>query len=219
MKRYYATLSILGALFISCGGHISIINTPIQFNQERKNLTVAYKQIRYGLRDTTVLIRPQMIVIHHTVIPTFEKTIAAFDNPTLPNWRPDLEQVSGLNVSSQYVVDRDGTIHQLMPDNYMARHVIGLNHCAIGIENVGGTEDLPLTRAQLRANKKLVQYLTKKYPIEYLIGHYEYQGFENHPLWLEVSTGYRTQKSDPSQLFMTQLRKATQKLNLKGIPK
>ena len=32
-------------------------------------------------------------------------------------------------------VDRDGTICRLMPETWMARHVIGLNYSAIGIEN------------------------------------------------------------------------------------
>ena len=52
----------------------------------------------------------------------------------------------------------------------MARHVIGLNHCAIGIENVGGTIDTPLTKKQLKANIKLVNYLKQQYPkIDYSI--------------------------------------------------
>lgn len=53
---------------------------------------------------------------------------------------------SALNVSTQFLVDRDGTIFRLLPDTTFARHVIGLNHLAIGIENIG-CDDMPVTQA------------------------------------------------------------------------
>ncbi|HSP13049.1 MAG TPA: peptidoglycan recognition family protein, partial [Salegentibacter sp.] len=100
----------------------------------------------------------------------------------------------------------------------MARHVIGLNHVAIGIENVGGTEETPLTRAQIDANIWLVNYLANKYDIDYLIGHYEYTNFENHPLWREKDSAYRTQKTDPGEDFMKAVRNATRNFNFKPVP-
>ena len=100
----------------------------------------------------------------------------------------------------------------------MARHTIGLNHCAIGIENVGGTEGMPLTTAQLRSNIYLVNYLASKYDIDYVIGHQEYTLFENHSLWLEVDDGYRTEKTDPGMDFVEKVRKATKKFNFKPVP-
>ena len=39
-----------------------------------------------------------------------------------------------LNVGAQFLVGRDGAIWQLMPETALARHAIGLNWCAIGIE-------------------------------------------------------------------------------------
>jgi N-acetyl-anhydromuramyl-L-alanine amidase AmpD len=105
-----------------------------------------------------------------------------------------------------------------MPETTMARHTIGLNHCAIGIENVGGGKDLPLTKAQLKSNIYLVEYLASKYDIEYVIGHQEYTQFEGHPLWLEVDDGYRTTKTDPGMDFMEKVRKATKKYNFKPVP-
>ena len=191
---------------------------PIIFDAQRVELTKEYLKDRYQLERDSITIVPRMIVLHHTVIPTLEKTFEAFNAPTLPNWRPDIENVSGLNVSSQFVVDRDGTIYRLMPETYMARHVIGLNHCAIGVENVGGTPEFPLTKAQVKANIKLVHYLTKKYDIDYLIGHHEYTAFEGHELWLEVDDGYRTKKTDPGDNFMKKVRKATKRLNFKPVP-
>ena len=100
----------------------------------------------------------------------------------------------------------------------MARHTIGLNHCAIGIENVGGTQGLPLTKKQLRSNIYLVNYLASKYDIDYVIGHQEYTLFEGHPLWLEVDDGYRTEKTDPGMDFVEKVRNATKKFNFKPVP-
>ncbi|WP_339652241.1 peptidoglycan recognition family protein [uncultured Maribacter sp.] len=213
---YYFLLIIL---FVSCTTTKTIIEQPITFNDERKILTLEYLENRYGLEQETPQIIPKMIVLHWTVIPTFEKSFEAFNPASLPNWRPDIKDVSGLNVSSQFLVDRDGTIYRLLPETTMARHVIGLNHCAIGVENVGGTDDLPLTKAQLKSNIWLVKYLKDKYDIDYLIGHYEYTLFENHPLWLEKDDGYRTKKTDPGPDFMFKVRKAVKNLEFKELPK
>lgn len=216
--KYNVILFILGLFFLSCSSSKKIVDKPIVFNEEREELSKEYMLKRYGLNQNDATIQPQMIVLHYTVIPTMEKTFEAFNAPTLPDWRPDINTVSGLNVSSQFLVDRDGKIYQLLPETTMARHVIGLNHCAIGVENVGGTPDLPLTEAQIKANIWLVNYLTKKYPIEYLIGHYEYTFFTEHPLWLEKDDSYRTVKEDPGKDFMEKVRKATKNLNFKPLP-
>ena len=217
MKSSILLLGFLCVL-VSCKTTTAIVDRPITFNEEREILTVEYLANRYGLDTESTQIIPKIIVLHWTVIPTFDKSFEAFNTPTLPNWRPDIKDVSGLNVSSQFMVDRDGTIYRLMPETTMARHVIGLNHCAIGIENVGGTDELPLTKAQLRSNIWLVKYLAEKYPIDYLIGHYEYQLFEGHPLWLEKDSGYRTQKTDSGEDFMVAVRKKTKDLNFKELP-
>ncbi|WP_133687976.1 N-acetylmuramoyl-L-alanine amidase [Maribacter spongiicola] len=211
----YFTLYLV---LVSCSSTKTIVEQPITFNEERKILTLEYLQNRYGLDQDSPKIEPKMIVLHWTVIPTFQKSFEAFDPVTLPNWRPDIKNVSGLNVSSQFMVDRDGTIYQLLPETTMARHVIGLNHCAIGVENVGGTEELPLTKAQLKSNIWLVKYLKDEYDIDYLIGHYEYTLFENHPLWLETDEGYRTVKTDPGPEFMENVRKAVKNLDFKELP-
>ncbi len=211
-------LSLLAISAWSCSVKRQIVDIPILFNEQRIELTKEYMAQRYNLKQETTDIVPKMVVLHWTVIPTLEGSFRAFNNPTLPNWRPALENVSGLNVSSHFLVDRDGTIYRLMPETTMARHVIGLNHCAIGIENVGGGKDLPLTKAQLKSNIYLVEYLASKYDIEYVIGHQEYTQFEGHPLWLEVDDGYRTTKTDPGMDFMEKVRKATKKYNFKPVP-
>ncbi|WP_298475265.1 peptidoglycan recognition family protein [uncultured Maribacter sp.] len=217
MNKFLIILNVM--LCFSCTVDYEIIDKPIVFDAQRKELTLEYLKKRYGLIQNTPTITPKMIVLHWTVIPSFVESFEAFYPSKLPNWRPDIKNISGLNVSSQFMIDRDGTIYRLLPETTMARHVIGLNHCAIGIENVGGGENLPLTKEQVKANIWLVNYLKNKYQtIEYLIGHYEYTYFEGTPLWLEKDAAYRTTKTDPGEPFMKEVRKAVQHLNFKPIP-
>jgi len=216
MKRLLVVLIL--ALLLSCSASRKIVDKPIVFNEERNQLTIQYLKDRYGLEQDSPRIVPRMIVLHWTAIPTFEGSFDAFYNEKIPSWRKVVSKASGLNVSSHFLVDQDGTIYSLMPETTMGRHVIGLNHCAIGIENVGGTKDTPLTKAQLKSNIWLVKYLAKKYTIEYVIGHHEYTLFESHELWLEKDEDYRTKKTDPGNEFMTKVRKATNKFEFKPLP-
>lgn len=215
MKYSLILLSLL--LCFSCATQQTIIDKPIHFDQQRDDLTKGYLKERYDISQETTAITPRMIVLHWTEIPTLEASFKAFDPITLPQ-RPDLKAAGSLNVSAHFLVDQDGSIYRLMPETTMARHVIGLNHCAIGIENVGGTPETPLTRAQIKSNIWLVRYLAKKYPIEYLIGHYEYTNFENTALWLEVDDGYRTKKTDPGIIFLNAVKEGTKTLDFKATP-
>ncbi|WP_438862651.1 peptidoglycan recognition protein family protein [Neptunicella sp.] len=195
-----------------------IIQKPILFDQQRKELTLEYMQEHYGIIQDEPTINPTMVTVHWTVIPTFEKTINAFNTATLPAARSKISTAGALNVSSQFVIDRDGTIYQLMPETTMARHVIGLNYTAIGIENIADGNSLPMTDAQLEANTKLIKYLAKKYPIDYVFGHSEYQRFKGTPLWKEKDDNYLTEKDDPDAAFMQKLRSRLTHLNLKPLP-
>ena len=204
--------------FSSCSS-LKIIDKPITFDEERKQLSIDYLEKRYGIVKSEPIINPQMIVVHWTAIPDFEKSFNAFKNSRLPNSRQDITKASALNVSAQFLVNQNGKIYRLLPENTMARHVIGLNHCAIGIENVGGTANMPLTKKQLKSNIKLIKFLKEKFPeINYVIGHYEYTQFEGHPLWLEIDKGYRTEKTDPGKDFIETIRKSTAFLNWEVVP-
>ena len=214
----YGVLMILICFLLTSCATSRIIDRPIVFDAQREELTRAYKAERYGLEGHSIAIEPRMIVLHWTAIPTLEGSFDAFNDPTIPQWRTLVENAGKLNVSSHFLVARDGTIYRLMPETVMGRHVIGLNHCALGIENVGGTPETTLTKAQLRSNIWLVNHLSKKYKIEYLIGHYEYTQFEGHELWLEKDPAYRTEKEDPGADFMAAVRKATRKWKFKPIP-
>lgn len=195
-----------------------MVSKPIIFNEERNELSLKYMRDHYGIYKGTPEIEPKMIVIHWTEIPTLEKSFNTFNPVKLSGKRTDIQAAGTLNVSAHFLVDRDGVIYRLMPETVMARHVIGLNHVAIGIENVGGTAETPLTKAQLKSNIFLVKYLSKKHPVEYVIGHYEYFLFQDHPFWQEKDNTYRTEKVDPGAAFMESIRSETGSLNFKTLP-
>ena len=116
------------------------------------------------------------------------------------------------------MVDRDGTIYELLPPTRIARHCIGLNHIAIGIENVGDGTKYPITAEQVKANVNLIKALANKYPITHLIGHHEHNAMETHPYFQELNPKYRTTKIDPGNEIMTQIRAGLTELNLEGPP-
>ncbi len=209
-------LALFLQLFIVTAFTIEIIQKPIIFNEKRISLTQEYIKSHYGLTVDKITIIPKIIVIHHTAFSTLQKSFDDFNPITLSQSRSYISKSSALNTSAHYMVDKDGTIYQLMPDNIMARHVIGLNYSSIGIENVGGENHKDnLTHAQLEANIKLIKHLKNKYPhIDYVLAHYEYERFSSHPLWLELDKTYRTKKSDPSIRFMKALRQELKKTNL-----
>ncbi|HEY0673814.1 MAG TPA: peptidoglycan recognition family protein [Longimicrobiales bacterium] len=187
------------------------------FPDERVQLTRDYIREHYGIDAASIDIVPRIVVLHWTAGQSLAGDFNTFVPATLRG-RADIRAASALNVGIQFLVDRDGKIYRLMPETWMARHVIGLNYHAIGIENVGGAQGVDdLTPEQRAANVWLVRYLAKKYPtIEYLIGHHEYRLFEGHPLWLERDPGYRTGKSDPGDAFMNAVRSQVADLGLKG---
>jgi N-acetyl-anhydromuramyl-L-alanine amidase AmpD len=202
-------MRIFYVLFIALDLYaLSIIDKPIIFDEQRLALTQEYVHKHYGLNPHETKITPRIIVIHWTASNDFDASMQRFIRPTLSCDRTDINKASKLNVSAHFMVDRDGKVYRLMDETTMARHIIGLNHCAIGIENVGGEGNANnLTPSQLQANLDLIRYLENKYAtIDYLIGHYEYTNFTKHPLWLEKDNNYRTIKYDPSPSFMQRLR-------------
>ena len=212
-------LLLIGTLYAES---LKIINKPIEFGKNRIEMTKSYIKQHYGKSVNNIEIEPRIILLHWTAELNFARSFARLNPEKLLSDRKDIVKASALNVSSHYMVDRDGTIYRLMPDNWMARHVIGLNYSTIGIENIGGkgnkAEDL--TPAQLKSNIALVHYLKNKYPkIEYLMGHYEYRQMEKTSLWLERDKGYRTVKNDPGKKFMSDVRKAVKPLGLKAPPR
>ena len=197
---------------------LQVIQKPIMYNEERERLSLEYLRERYGIEKDSAIIDPQIIVIHWTAIPDLKKSYETFYPATLSDTRPDIKTAGNLNVSAHFLIDRDGTIYQLLPETTFARHVIGLNHVAIGIENVADGDEYPLTGEQFQANKNLIRYLTAKYDIEYLIGHDQYQNFIGHELWKEKNPDYLTEKNDVGKEFINRLHLELDIKKLKKAP-
>lgn len=196
-----------------------IFERPITYDDARREKTITYRQRHQDPNASDIFIAPKMIVLHHTGGGSLEGTWRYFDRPTVEHRREILARAGDLNVSSHFLVDRDGTIVRLMPETWMARHVIGLNHLAIGVENVGDQELYPLTDAQKTANVALVRHLRARFPaITHLIGHHEYLAFEGHPYFKEREPDDRTPKVDPGSAFMQSVRAELTDLALAGPP-
>ncbi len=196
---------------------LKIVQSPIPFGEERVRLSLEYLEKRHGIVQSQPHIQPRMIVLHYTAQGTAQGTIRYFSSARIEDARSYNSARSPLNVSSHYLVDRDGTVYQLMEDTMFARHAIGLNHCAIGIENVGSDKN-PLTPQQVAANAALIERLASRHRIEYLIGHQEYGQFRTSGLWKETDPKYFTGKSDPGIEFMAEVRKRVGHLGLKSKP-
>lgn len=214
VKSLVATLAIFS--LTACSQ--KIIDRPIDFGENRIEMTKEYIKSHYGKDVKNIEMTPKIIVLHWTADMKLERSFKRLKPEKLFSDRKDIVKASALNVSSHFLVDRDGTILRLMPENWMARHVIGLNYSSIGIENIGGKGNVSedLTPEQVEANIYLVKYLKEKFPsIEYLIGHHEYRDMESTSLWLELDKGYRTKKKDPGEKFMNEVRLGVSTLDLK----
>jgi len=147
-----------------------IVWKPIPFGAARRAETAAYAKRHYGV-DTWRLRRPRVIVEHFTANESFEATWNTFaaDEPD-----PELNELPG--TCAHFVVDRDGTIYQLVPLTTMCRHTVGLNWTAIGIEHVGTSDASVMDdKRMLRASLRLTRWLMAKFHIAVrnVIGHNE----------------------------------------------
>ncbi len=177
------------------------------FSPERAASTLAYRRAHSDPAATDLTIAPRVIVLHYTSGDSAAATRAYFDNPTIEPSRTRLASAGAVNVSAHFVVDRDGTIYQLQPETRFARHCIGLNHVAIGIENVGDATIAPLTQAQVDANIALVRMLATRFPIARVIGHSESATLIGTADYIERDPTYANDKPDPGAAFMAAVRR------------
>lgn len=205
------------ALFASCPAGPTIVDAPLTWSAERETLTLEYRRQHSDPDAQDLTITPQVIVLHYTGGGSAKATRAYFDNVRIERGRKDLARAGAVNVSAHFLVDRDGTIYQLQPATRFARHCIGLNHVAIGIENVGDGDKLPLTDAQVVADAALVRDLAARYPITHLLGHSEVMKFRDDPLFIERDPTYKNVKPDPGDAFMAKVRARVADLHLKGL--
>jgi len=147
-----------------------IVWKPIPFGPERRAETAAYELRHYGLHRSS-LVGPHVIVEHYTANESFAATWATFaaNGPD-----PELGEEPG--TCAQFVVDRDGTIYQLVKLPLVCRHTVGLNWTAIGIEHVATSDQEVLSNErQLRASLELTLWLAARYGVGLrdVIGHAE----------------------------------------------
>lgn len=220
MKLGAAGLVLIGltALAGPAGADPVITDRPISFDRERVRLTVEYRRRHEDPAASGIDIQPRLVVLHYTGGSSLDATWRYFDRTRIEAGRATLRRAGALNVSAHFLVDRDGSIVRLMPETHMARHCIGLNHVAIGIENVGDGDKFPLTEAQVRANAELVRFLAGRHSITHLIGHQESNAMRRHAYWRERDPTYRNRKSDPGADFLRRVRARVADLNLAGPP-
>jgi beta-N-acetylhexosaminidase len=112
-----------------------------------------------------------VIVEHYTANESFSSTWSTFASDA-----PDPELGEKPGTCAHFVIDKDGTIYQLVRLPLVCRHTVGLNWTAIGIEHVG-TSDAEILRnpRQLRASLALTLWLARRFGISLsnVIGHNE----------------------------------------------
>ena len=194
----------------------AIVAAPIAWSAEREQLTLAYRQRHSDPEAVDLAIDPRVIVLHYTSGGSATATRRYFDNVRVEAARKEIAAAGAVNVSSHFVVDRDGTIYQLQPPTRFARHCIGLNHIAIGIENAGDEAKFPLTEAQVAADAALVRDLAQRFRITHLLGHHEVMTFRDHPYYVERDAAYKNDKPDPGPRFMALVRAQVADLGLQG---
>ncbi len=177
-------LAVAAALLAPPKPHI--LWKPIPFGAQRLAETAAYAQRHYGTR--TYVLKPRAIVEHVTASSSFSSAYATFSADV-----PDAELHELPGTCAHFVVDRDGTIYQLVRLNVICRHTVGLNWAAIGIEHVGLSDAQVLgDPAQMRSSLALTLWLMAKYRIALanVIGHNESL---SSPLHKELYAPWRCQ--------------------------
>lgn len=87
----------------------------------------------------------------------------------------------GSNVSAHYVIDKDGTIWNLVAEDKMAWHCRPYNRRSIGIELVhNGDEETPFPAAQIKSLSELVKDICERYSIQNILGHREIEPDRKH---------------------------------------
>ncbi|HEX5951205.1 MAG TPA: peptidoglycan recognition family protein [Actinomycetota bacterium] len=140
----------------------------IPFGAKRKRQMAAYSERHYGER-TWELVDPRVIVQHYTDGTSFDSAWNHFAS----NAR-HLGEKPG--VCAQFLIDTDGTIHQLVNLKIRCRHAIGMNWTSIGIEHVGTRAgDILHSGPMIRASLRLTVWLMARYGISWgnVIGHAE----------------------------------------------
>lgn len=162
-----AALALAVSLAIAPKPHI--VWKPIPYGPQRKAEMAAYAERHYRIHSWRL--HPRVIVEHFTGSDSFSSAWSTFAANA-----PDGELGGLPGDCAHFIVDRDGTIYQLVPLTVMCRHTVGLNYVAIGIENVGASDgEILRDRAQVRSSLALAAWLVGRFQIRIrnVIGHSE----------------------------------------------
>ena len=184
----------------------------IPFGPKRKRETRIYAKRHYGI-DSWHLKDPRMIVEHYTGSNTFESAYNTFASDS-----KHLGEFPG--VCAHFIIDKDGTIYQIVDPGIICRHTIGLNWTAIGIEHVGTSDRQVMGNArEMSASLRLTVWLMQTYGISIgnVIGHSESL---TAPLYTERIASYRClTHSDWSHKHMTAYRRRAKRIaKRRGVP-
>jgi N-acetyl-anhydromuramyl-L-alanine amidase AmpD len=157
-----------------------IVKKYIPYGAKREAETARYNERHYG-QHTYVLKNPKVVVLHFTAGADWHSAWNTFANDTQYESTPGLREYPG--VSAHFIVRKNGVIVQCVPLRLRARHAIGMNWTAIGIEIVqevpsgmtGHWADQQILHRtkQMAAVVKLVRYLQGRFQIKTknVVGH------------------------------------------------
>jgi N-acetylmuramoyl-L-alanine amidase len=160
-------------------GRPRIRERHIPYGPKRREQMAAYSKRHYGAREWRL--DPRGIVEHYTATRTAGPALNYFASN-----RPDVEYGELPGVCAHFLIDRDGTILELVPTDVRCRHTVGLNHETIGIEHVGRSDGDVVGRPRvLRRSLALTGWLRCALAIRRrnVIGHNESLGsplYEEH---------------------------------------
>jgi N-acetylmuramoyl-L-alanine amidase len=107
------------------------VQKSIPFDAKRRAEIAEYAQRHYRM-NTWRLINPRVIVEHYTVTTTFSSAYNTFSADV-----PDSELHELPGVCSHFIIDKDGTIYQLVPLTTMCRHTVGSTTPRSGSNTLG----------------------------------------------------------------------------------
>jgi N-acetylmuramoyl-L-alanine amidase len=201
---------------------LEINDKPIEFEALRTKLTQEYLKKHYGRSLKSIDFAPnslKMLIVHRSTTADLASFFESVRKSILPGTQEfEDDENADVNMSTHYVIDRDGAVYSLMKDFQIARHSIGLDRCAIGITVIGTATD-ELSDKQAIGTAMLVRYLKSKYgELTWLVGDGETSGFQNSAFWEERLPFTTDETRDPGAPFMSKLRGFVTDLGLKSSP-
>jgi N-acetylmuramoyl-L-alanine amidase len=120
-------------------------------------------------RDSELSLKPGMIVLQFSGTENFSRLWHTFVNGGTYDGKKG-------HLSVHYIIDKDGSIYELMPPNRRVRGTYGVNHVAITVSLIGRNEqEIIDNNRQMRTSFALVRWLMNQHriPKEKVLAHTE----------------------------------------------